>query len=401
MKADFVYTEYSEKKMGFLFVDHSLTEALFFSDDEMLGSICTATVTKIVPTMGAAFLEGPEGLVLFYQLKENEGRHRILRKRGSKKNGMIPGRYEQISVGDTILVQVSATPQKGKQAEASANLSLKNDAVVVNCSGQVGISKKIRDPERREELKELLLNILREETESEDFDGFGFIARTSAAEKSDDELREVSIILLCQLRGLIKRAETTPEHKWLYRNSNTPEAYVHQMVQRGLYEEIAVHTDLEWEDPAQEGYRLNLMSPERENPGIIFNLPTLMEKAMSRKVYLKGGGYLYVETTEAMTVIDVNSGKNINGKSHEESALEQNLEAAAEIARLIRLLNLSGIIMIDFISMKKPAHDSQVMGELRRCTAQDPCQVHVVDMTKLGIVEVTREKKAPPLRELL
>ena len=83
---------------------------------------------------------------------------------------------------------------------------------------------------------------------------------------------------------------------------------MHQMVQRGLYEETAVHTDLEWEDPAPEGYRLNLMSPERENPGIIFNLPTLMEKAMNRKVYLKGGGYLYVETTEAMTVIRQYSG---------------------------------------------------------------------------------------------
>ena len=67
MKADFVYTKYAEKKMGFLFVDHSLTEALFFSDDEMLGSICTATGTKRVPTMGAGFREGPEGLVLFYQ----------------------------------------------------------------------------------------------------------------------------------------------------------------------------------------------------------------------------------------------------------------------------------------------------------------------------------------------
>ena len=108
-----------------------------------------------------------------------------------------------------------------------------------------------------------------------------------------------------------------------------------------------------------------------------------------------------METTEAMTVIDVNSGKNIRERSHEEGALEQNLEAAREIARLLRLRNISGMIMIDFISMKKSQNEQAVMAELRKCSVNDSCRVNVVDITKLGIVEMTREKKSPPLSEQL
>ena len=110
---------------------------------------------------------------------------------------------------------------------------------------------------------------------------------------------------------------------------------------------------------------------------------------------------MYIEPTEAMTVIDVNSGKNIRESGHEEGSFAQNLEAAAEIARQIRLRNISGMIMIDFISMKKPEHERSLMAALRELTKNDPCRVLVVDITKLGIVEMTREKKRPSLAEQL
>jgi ribonuclease G len=143
------------------------------------------------------------------------------------------------------------------------------------------------------------------------------------------------------------------------------------------------------------------MTEHSGSPLVIFNIPVLLEKALARKCYLKGGGYLYIEPTEAMTVIDVNSGKNLREKGHEEGALAQNLEAAEEIARLLRLRNISGMIMIDFISMKQSEHERKLLSELRRLTKNDPCHVHVVDVTRLGIVEVTRAKKAPPLSEML
>ena len=134
MKADFVVTTYLEKKMGFLFEDKILTEAHFFSHEAKIGSICTATVDKVVPTVDAAFLNGPEGQVFFYPLKENEGRHIFLRNREEgKRTGLRPG--------DVLLVQVSAEAQKKKQAAATSRLSLTSDLVIVNLTGQAGTSK--------------------------------------------------------------------------------------------------------------------------------------------------------------------------------------------------------------------------------------------------------------------
>ncbi len=394
MKADIVYTTYKDQKMGFLFEDSNLTEALFFSEEEKVGSICTATVEKIIPTMGAAFLAGPEGEPLFYQLKENEGRHVILRKQ--RKSA------DEIAVGDVLLVQIQAEAQKKKQASATADLSLTGELVIVNRSNQVGVSRKIRDPERQSELKSLLSKVLPSEFPEE---GFGVIARTAAATASDDQIIEVTIILLRKLKELIRSADTVPEHKWVYRAGRTPEEYAEGLVRQGLYESVTVHTDLPWDAPGKTdeapGYTLHTMTEHSGSPLVIFNIPVLLEKALARKCYLKGGGYLYIEPTEAMTVIDVNSGKNLREKGHEEGALAQNLEAAEEIARLLRLRNISGMIMIDFISMKQSEHERKLLSELRRLTKNDPCHVHVVDVTRLGIVEVTRAKKAPPLSEML
>ena len=441
MKADYVVTTYKEHKMGFLFENSDLTEARLFSDAELVGSICTATVDKIVPTMDAAFLTGPDGLTFFYHLKENDGRHIVLRRRGR-------GKDREIAVGDTILVQVSAEAQKKKQAEATAKLELAGDCIIANRTGQVGISKKIMDPERKEALKTLLTDILQKKVSKDegserdpsgeillrdsDFDGFGLIARTSAERVPEEQIREVSIILLCKLKALIRSAETIPEHRWVFRGGQTPEGYTSDLIRSGLYESVVVHTDLPWNSadvygdasPGKEpelvdpdviermishgrnmedhgSYHLHRMLPGESSPLIIFNIPVSLEKAMARKVFLKSGGYLYVEPTEAMTVIDVNSGKNIKEKSHEEGAYAQNLEAAAEIARLLRLRNISGMIMIDFISMKQAEHERSLMAALREFTKNDPCHVRVVDITRLGIVEVTREKKLPPLSEQL
>ena len=390
MKADFVVTTYLEKKMGFLFEDQILTEAHFFSREAEIGSICTATVDKVVPTVDAAFLTGPEGQVFFYPLKENEGRHIFLRNREEKRRtGLRPG--------DVLLVQVIAEAQKKKQAAATSRISLTSDMVIVNRTGQVGTSKKITDPDRKEALKMLLKEILSEQAAEE----FGAIARTAAEHSSDDNLREVTIKLLCELKMVLKAAETTPEHRWIYHAGKTPEEYARLLKGKGIYESVTVHTDLPWEEGADGGYGLHVMTPADGSPLVIFNIPVLLERALARKVYLKSGGYLYVESTEAMTVIDVNSGKNIRGKDHETGALEQNLEAAREIGRLLRLRNISGIIMIDFINMKRSENERRMLSELRSCTANDHCRVHVVDITKLGIVEVTREKKAPPLSEQL
>jgi ribonuclease G len=128
----------------------------------------------------------------------------------------------------------------------------------------------------------------------------------------------------------------------------------------------------------------------------LYSLTTRLEEALSTKVWLKSGGFLVIEETEALTVIDVNSGKNIAGKEKEKTFQTVNLEAALECARQIRLRNFNGIIIIDFINCKDNA---PFIHALKAAIAKDPIKTSYIDITPLGLVEVTRQKKTPPLSE--
>jgi len=130
-------------------------------------------------------------------------------------------------------------------------------------------------------------------------------------------------------------------------------------------------------------------------------LETAVEDALRKNVWLKSGGYLVIEPTEAMVVIDVNTGKSESRKNKDEHIFKLNLEAADEVARQLRLRNLSGMILIDFIDMRRAEHDEMLLEHLRQAVKDDPVGVTVVDMTKLGIVECTRRKKSRPLHEQL
>ena len=397
MKLDYVYTIYRGKKMGFLFEDMHLTEAHFFymEEDEpesRIGDICTAVVEKVVPAIDGIFLDGPDNIKLFMHLQDSAGRELILRRRGRRKGA-------EIRTGDTVLVQITADAQKNKQYEASFNLSLTGDSIIVNRTGQTGVSKKIRDEKRREDLKNLMQEILRKEDPE---GGYGVIVRTAADSYSDEEISKETKELLSKLRKLILSAETAPEFKTLFRQQKTVEDRLKRLASGNTYEEMVFHTDLSIDDALiPQQFRIHRIMENESSPLVIFNIPVLLEKALGRKVFLKDGGYLYIDPTEAMTVIDVNSGKSIKGGSHEERALAENKIAATEIARQLRLRNISGIILIDFISMKKTENEKELMNWLKQITASDPCQVHVVDMTRLGLVEMTRKKQDAPLKERL
>ena len=130
-------------------------------------------------------------------------------------------------------------------------------------------------------------------------------------------------------------------------------------------------------------------------------METLLKEALDTKVWLKSGGYLIIEPTEALTVIDVNSGKNVSKKSDKETFFYTNQEAALEIARQLRLRNLSGIIVIDFINMTKQKEIDTIMKVLRDAVKKDSVKTNIIDMTALGLVEITRKKIEPSLKEQL
>ena len=133
----------------------------------------------------------------------------------------------------------------------------------------------------------------------------------------------------------------------------------------------------------------------------LYSLDVRLEEALRERVWLKSGGYLIIQPTEALTVIDVNSGKSIARKKAQEHYLKINLEAAKEIARQLRLRNLSGIIVADFIDMKSDADNQTLLQTLRESVRTDRVMVQIVDMTKLHLVEITRKKIKKPLAEQL
>ena len=131
----------------------------------------------------------------------------------------------------------------------------------------------------------------------------------------------------------------------------------------------------------------------------LYNLQAVLERALNERVWLKHGGYLVIQPTEALTVVDVNSGKCIAGKKTEDTYLKINLEAAKEIAKQLRLRNLSGIIIVDFINLEEEENRQQLLKEFRKCLLEDPIQATVADVTALQLVEVTRKKVRKPLYE--
>ena len=150
------------------------------------------------------------------------------------------------------------------------------------------------------------------------------------------------------------------------------------------------------------GDKVELYSDDSYSLDKLLGISTKLLKANEKKVWLKSGGNLVIEPTEALTVIDVNTGKAVDGRRNKETTFYKiNCEAAIEAARQIRMRNLSGIILIDFIDMKEQEHVEELMQLLRMKLSEDKVKTVLVDITKLGLVEITRMKKNPPLREVL
>ncbi len=163
-----------------------------------------------------------------------------------------------------------------------------------------------------------------------------------------------------------------------------------------LYDQLKEYLENSQKEDAE---KLKLYTDDLLSLGKLYSLENALSKALDKRVWLKSGGYLVIEPTEAMVVIDVNTGKYEGKKKLEETVLKINLEAAAEIARQLRLRNLSGIIMVDFIDMNQEAHKEALMDALRAAVAKDPVKTVVVEMTRLNLVEITRKKLRRPLYE--
>ncbi len=395
MNAKYIITEYRSKDYGFLFEDERLVKIFPVSDSSEVDSIYTAKVVSIVPSINVAFLNVGLDDYYYYSLTENDDKNIFLYHGSSKK----------VAAGDELLVQISREPYDNKKGVATANITLKGDYAILNMTGQIGISKSVHDIDVRDRLKKVAQDCLQSFDDSIFSTKPGVIIRTAAENAEAEEVGADIYKLLEKMADIFRHAKNLVAGSKV--SGHEPE-YLYDIKSKalkGVYDKLEVITDI-----SSVYNLLKLIIPEGVYPEMVklyepkdislerlYGIGSKLEKAFSRSIYLKSGGNIVVEPTEALTVVDVNSGKAVKGRGAEETFLKINKEAASEIARILRLRNLSGIIIIDFINMKKESSVRELIEYLKSEINRDEVKVTYVDMTPLGLVEITRKKVVSPI----
>lgn len=357
------------------------------SKSSILGNIYIGRVENIATNIQAAFVNIAKGVSCFLPLEE--AKNAVFTKKNGKKD---------LCIGDELLVEVTREKQKNKPASVSANLNFSGEYLILTTGNHLlGISKKLHATER-ERLQALLKDQIT--------DTFGIVVRTAAKDASDEEILKELEMLTKQchacLQGAMHRTAFT-------RLREAPPFYLQFLKNRNLTEVQKITTDipsvhevlLQHLQDTKEAEKLHLYTDTQVSLFALYSLTHELERALHRQVWLPSGAYLVIDPTEALTVIDVNSGKNIKKKSREELVFSVNVEAAHEIARQLILRNISGICIIDFIDMKEKEHREELMHILRMDLKKDKVPATLVDITRLGLVELTRKKVQKSLKEQL
>lgn len=353
-----------------------------------LNDIFIGKVKNVLPNIQAAFVEYNSGVTGYLSLSETLD-HSLLNRTYSGK----------LAIGDELIVQVKKEAHKTKHSVLTSNLSIGGTFCVVSLvNTRISYSSKLgaREKTRLKEYLKESVSVLSEHS-------FGCIIRTNAgALKTPEELEilgEELKTLSHTLSAVLAAAKSRTVFSCLYKESDF---YIKKAenIKNGriitdyldIYESLLNVAGKE---------RLELYCDDSYPLSALHSLSKQLDEACSKKVWLKSGGYLVIERTEALTVIDVNSGKFSDKKTPEEAHLKVNLEAALESARQIRLRNLSGIIIIDFINLSVEENNQQLLQTFRQYLKKDPVKTDLIDMTPLGLVEVTRKTTTPTLEEKL
>ena len=384
----FVFTEWNKKKLGILFEDGKAMEIRCYEADSILGNVYRARVSNLSPNINAAFVDIKKGESCYLSMDDYHG--------------------EKLKVGDLVTVQVVRDKSKTKRYAVTTDISLQGDYAVTTLFAPVGVSSKITDSARKKELKTLMQNLLIAEQDAQFYLAEGNVAeierikkltlggiiRTQAEHAEDAAITREIEGQARLLYSIMKKSEYATQYTCLY---HTEVEYIKDIRRMHALQDVEIVTDI---PEVTEAISEIPLYTDEYTLTLRYSLASLLEKTLSKRAYLKSGAYLVIEPTEAMTVIDVNSGKSIKGKNAEEQFLKINIEAAKEIARQLRLRNISGIVMIDFINMKEESHNHELMKNLAEYVRTDPVRTTVVDMTKLGLVELTRQKGKRALHEV-
>lgn len=373
--------------------EERIVEIRLESDQEksILGNIYTGQVENIASNIQAAFVQIEPGKRCYYSLAEAQ---RAVFSAGRKGNGPL-------RPGDELLVQVSRDAMKGKLPALTSNLNFTGRYLVLTTGDKkFGLSSKLALEDRHR-----LSGWLKEEAERPDKE-FGIIVRTNAADASKEEiLKELE-----WLKGRYHKAVVQGRNRTCFSLVLETEPFYVAAVRDAYGRDLdEIITDVPKIREMILGY-LEEISPELKEKlrfyqdkllplYKLYRVETALDAIQKEKVWLNSGGFLVIQQTEAFVSIDVNSGKYTGKKKMEETFRKINLEAAAEISRQLRLRNLSGIILIDFINMENPDHRDELFHVLQKLLRKDPIKSRAIDITPLHILEMTRKKVRRPVIE--
>jgi ribonuclease G len=362
----------------------------------LVGNIYTGKVARVLPGMQSAFIDIGLERAAFLHVGD------LVQRNGNGDGAPATPIEKLVYEGQSLTVQVIKDPIGTKGARLSAQISIAGRLLVfLPHDNHIGISQKIGSPELREQLRARMAALA-----GSPQDG-GFILRTNAEDATDDELAADIAYLRKTWAGVRERSFKSPPGTLLHEDLNLAQRVLRDLTDDDT-QSIRIDSRMQFEALQAFGQEFTpgavgkLEHYRGERPIFdLYNVDQEIERALARRVDLKSGGYLIIDQTEALTTIDVNTGGYVGARNFDDTIFKTNLEAAQAIARQLRLRNLGGIIIIDFIDMVREEHQDAVLAELRRQLARDRVKMTVSGFTQLGLVEMTRKRTRESLAHML
>ena len=360
----------------------------------LVGNIYMGRVTRVLPGMQSAFLDIGGERTAFLHVADIRGA-----RPGEEAAQPIE---RQLAEGQKLLVQVVKDPIGAKGARLSTQVSVAGRFLVyLPQESHIGISQRIEDEEERAHLREKLRQLLPRDEQG------GYIIRTVAETATERELGSDVEYLRRLWGGIQDRAAAAEPRTLLYQDLNLTlrvlRDFVHEETARILVDaRDACRKMVEFGQDYTPSVAERIEHYRGERPLFdLYGVEDEIEKALARRVDLKSGGYLVIDQTEALTTVDVNTGGFVSGRSFADTIFRTNLEAAQAIARQLRLRNIGGMVIVDFIDMDSEEHRSAVLNEFRKALARDRTHMTVNGFSGLGLIEMTRKRTRESLTQVL
>ena len=394
--------------------DGVLAEFLLERKEEMgiAGNIYKGKVARVLPGMQAAFVEIGMEKAAFLHASDFSSVPEDVQLIGPSEEDVevdeVPKRpphrrlplEKQLSRGEEILVQVAKDPLGTKGARVTSHISLPGRYMVfMPGTKHIGISRRIEGEEERKRLREI--------AQSLSTDDGGFILRTASEGRSKREIQRDLRFLMILWRRLQNKAEKAAAPSLIHQDLD--------LISRAIRDFFTADTEQVVIDSAKDHRRITdfvrQFMPRLKSKIVLYSgsdplfdrhgIEEKIEKALDRRVWLRSGGYIIIERTEALTAIDINTGRFVGKRNQEDTIVKTNLEAAQEVVRQLRLRNVGGIIIIDFIDMEKDSNRKKVYDALKEALKRDKARTNILKISELGLVEMTRQRTRESLENQL